>query len=174
MRSLLLAISLISTIFMAGFAQAEGKVAVVNFEQAILNTDIAKAEIEKIEADKDYQNNIAEAEKIQKEGAALLEKYKKEAPTLSPEQKADLEAKIKAKQSDMQHVAGKLQETKKQVLGKLMYQMRGQAMKAAQEIIDKQGIGLLLNANPEIVLHADTSFDVTAKVTEALNKAAKK
>jgi Skp family chaperone for outer membrane proteins len=73
-------------------------------------------------------------------------------------------------QADMQYVMGKIQESKKQLLGKLMYDMNVKAMKVVKELIDSEGIGMLLNANPEVILHADTSFDITAKVTERLNK----
>lgn len=169
MKSLKLVFSLL-LLSISAVSFAEGKIAVINFEQAILNTDAAKAKIAELENDADYQKNIAEAKKIQEEGQKLAEKYQKEAPTMSPSQKADLETKIKARQADIQHVGKKIQEAKKQLLGKLMYDMNVKAMKAAKEIIDAEGVGLLLNGNPEIVLHADTSFDITAKVTDKLNK----
>lgn len=170
MKKLFVKVLLLSTLVMSGAVLANGKVAVINFEQAILNTERAKQEIAKLEADADYKKTVAEAKSIQEKGQALTEKYKKEAPTMSDSQKLDIESKIKAKQADMKHVLGKLQETKKQLLGKLMYEMNGKAMKVTKALIDSEGIGLLLNANPEIVLHADTSFDITAKVTDLLNK----
>jgi hypothetical protein len=57
-----------------------------------------------------------------------------------------------------------------------MYQMQNQAISAAKEIIATEGIGLLLNASSQSqnVIHADTSFDITPKVTDKLNKLNKK
>lgn len=153
-------------------ALADGKIAVVNFEQAILNTDAAQQKIHELEEDADYKANMNEAKKIQEEGTKLTEQYKKEGPTMSPQQQQELEGKIKEKQADLEHVGHKIQDAKKKLLGELMMGMKLQAMKAAQDIIDAEGIGLLLNASPQAqtVYHADTSFDITAKVTDKLNK----
>ena len=151
-------------------AQAAGKVAVVSFEQAILNTDAAKAKIKSLETDKDFKANMDEIKEIQSEGQKLAEKYKKEAAIMSPAQKQELEAKIKGKQADIEHVGRKLQESKQALMQGLMREMGINAQKAIKEIIASEGIGLLLAANPQVVLHADTSFDITAKLTDKLNK----
>ena len=153
-------------------AFADGKIAVVNFEQAILNTDMAQQKIRDLESDADYKANMEEAKKIQEEGTKLTEQFKKEGPIMSQQQKLELEAKLKEKQADLEHVGRKIQEAKKKLLGDVMLSLKVQAMQAAQEIIDAEGIGLLLNASPQAqtVYHADTSFDITAKVTDRLNK----
>lgn len=149
---------------------AAGKVAVVSFEQAILNTDYAQAEIAKIENDKSFKDRVAEIKKIQEEGIKLAQKYQKEAPTMGASQKQMLENQIKEKQEDLEHVARKIQETRNLLLQSLMEEMNETASLAGKELIDKEGIGLLLNADPQIVLHADTSYDITAKLTDRINK----
>lgn len=151
-------------------AHAEGKIAVVNFEEAIFNTDIAQQKIQEMENDAGYKANMETAKKIQQEGKVLTDQYKKDGPIMSAEQKHAMEAKLKEKQADLEHVGRKIQETKKKVLAAVMYSLRLPAMKAAKEIVEAEGIGLLLNASPETVYHSDTSFDITAKVTEKLNK----
>ena len=162
---------LAATLMMACvFAQAEGKIAVVSFEQAILNTDIAKVEIAKLEIDSEYKSNLDEVKKIQEAGRKLADKYQKNAAIMSAAEKQDLEAKIKGKQADIEHVGRKLQETKKALMQNLMRSMGAAAQAALKEIVASEGIGLLLAANPQVILHADTSFDVTAKLTDKLNK----
>lgn len=156
------------------FAQASGKVAVISLEQAILNTDTAKAEIQSLENNPDYKANMDEVKKIQASGKALAEKYQKDAAIMSAAQKQEIEAKMKGKQADIEHVGRKLQETKKVLMQSLMRKMGQQAQLAVQEIIASEGIGLLLTANPQVILHADTSFDITAKLTDKLNKLPKK
>ena len=165
------AIAFLTLILASQWAVASGKVAVVNLEQAIINTDLAQAKIAELEKDADFKANLDEAKKIQAAGKALAEKYKKEAPTLSATQKLDLESKMTTKQEDMAHVINKLKKERKKLLTQMMYQLNSKASKAVKDIIDSEGIGLLLNANPEIVLYTDTSFDITAKVTDRINKA---
>ena len=52
----------------------------------------------------------------------------------------------------------------------LMRDLNQAASVAIKQIIADEGIGLLLAANPQVVLHADTSFDISAKLTDKLNK----
>lgn len=167
MTRLIMAALLLS---LSAFSMAEGKVAVVNFEQAIMNTDFAQAKIAEIEADATFKSNMDEAKKIQEEGMKLAEKYQKEAPTMSASQKQALEKQIKEKQGDLEHVARKLQEVRNNLVQDIMQEMNATATKATRELIDAEGIGLLLNGNPQIILHADTSFDISAKLTERLNR----
>ena len=113
---------------------------------------------------------MQQAQSIQEEGKKLAEKYQKEAMTMSPSQKAELEKKIKGKQADLEHVVKKLQASRDDLMKQLMAELNVKAMQATKSIIEAEGIGLLLNANPQLVLHADTSFDISAKLTDRLNK----
>lgn len=167
MKRFFLALALVS-FSLTSFAA--GKIAVVNFEQAILNTDFAQQEIAAVEGDKSFKERVAEIKKIQEEGVKLAQKYQKEAPTMSASQKQMLESQIKEKQEDLEHVARKIQEVKNMLMQNLMEEMDEVASIAAKELIEKEGIGLLLNGNPQIILHADTSYDVTAKLTDRINK----
>lgn len=157
----------------APMALANGKIAVVDFQKAMLNTDVAKAQIEKLESNKDYQENLNSAKALQKKGQDLMLSYQKEEPMLSNEKKLEFQSKMKGIDADFRHLQGKLQEQEKQALAPVMLQMQGLAQKAVGEIRQNEGFGLVLVANPQIVLYADTSFDITAKVTERLNKATK-
>jgi outer membrane protein len=151
-------------------ALAAGKIAVVDFEKAIMNTDFAQAQIATVEEDASFKANIAEVKKIQEDGMKLAQKYQKEAPTMSSTQKLQLENQIKEKQSDLEHIAKKLQETRAILMNQVLEEMQEIASQAAKELIEAEGIGLLLNGSPQIIVHSDTSFDVTAKLTERINR----
>lgn len=146
---------------------AQGKIAVVNPEKAILDTDVAKQKLQALQKDPDYVENKNEFEKIQKEGQALVQKLKKDGSVMSDQQRSDLEHRIKEKQSDLKHVAGKLQAAQQDAARELIGQMRDQARTIIAGLIKSEGIGLLLDA--QAALHADTSYDITAQVTEKLN-----
>lgn len=155
---------------LSGISLAEGKIAVVNFQQAIMNTDYAQARIAEVEKEESYKKNIEQVKKIQDEGIKLMEKYQKEAPTMSATQKKVVETEITQKREDLELVARRVQDIKDALLQTVMQDMGQLASQAAKELIDAEGIGLLLNGDPQIILHADTSFDITAKLTERINR----
>lgn len=146
---------------------AQGKIAVVDPQKAILDTDVAKQKLQALRQDSDYVENKKELERIQKEGQALVQKLKKDGSVMSDNQRAELENRIKEKQSDLKHVAGKLQTAEQGLARELIGQMRDQARTIIADLIKSEGIGLLLDG--QAAIHADTSFDITAQVTQKLN-----
>lgn len=161
---------LLLTVFTA-FAHAEGRIAVVNFDLAIMNSDKAKDKAKAFENRPDIKDSLEKGKAMEKEYMKLAENYKKEQELMSSDQKQAAEAKLKSLMADIQYTARKVQEEQKAFTQTPeMKRLSIVALQVAQQIVKEEGIGLLLRHNPQIVLHADTSFDITAKVTEALNK----
>ena len=154
------------------WALAAGKIAVVDFQKAILTTDIAKARISKLESEAAFKDNIEKIKSLSEEAQSLFKQYQKEEPLMSAEKKTDMQSQLKSMQSDIQHLEGKLQEQNKQALAPIVIQMQGAAQRVVEAIRQEDGYGLVLIANPQVVFYADTSFDITAKVTDQLNKLA--
>ena len=159
---------------MSSQAMANGKLAVVDFQKAILTTDIAKARITKLESESAYKDNIDRVTKLTQEAQGLFAQYKKEEPLMSAEKKAEMQGRLKDLESDIKHLQTKVQEQNKQALTPIIYAMQPAAQKAVEELRKEEGYGLILIANPQIVYYADTSFDISAKVTDRLNKIANK
>ena len=63
----------------AGTALAADKIAVVNVQRAIVETDAAKERLESLRQEADFKSNMKEVEEIKKEGQSLVEKLKKES-----------------------------------------------------------------------------------------------
>lgn len=156
--------------FCSSLAMASGKVAVVNFEEAIMGTDLAQSKLDEAKNDRSFKLTLDQAQKIQEEGRQLAEKHQRESPTMSTSERRELEKKIQEKQEDLEHVAGQLQEMRNQLLQGILQEMNETATQVTRELIESEKIGLLLNANPQIVLHAEPDFDITAKVTDRLNR----
>ena len=153
------------------FAQAEGKIAVVKFDVAIMNSDKAKAKSKEFEARPDIKDKLEQGKKMEQEYVKLVENFKIEQEIMSVEQKLAAENKLKILKEDMQYIGRKLQEAQQEFTQNAeMQRLSVEALQAVQQIIKDEGIGLLIRYNPQIILHADTSFDITAKVTEYLNK----
>lgn len=166
-----LSITLLATILLAGsgFAFAEGKIAVFNLQAAILNTDAAQKRIKEFEARSAYADLRANFEQVRSDLQKLDEDLKKNSATWSEEQKADQRKQMEYKRADLELVAQKLQSENQSLVQQLLQANAERARNVIQDIIKSENIGLVLNM--EAVTYADTSYDITAKITDRLNKA---
>jgi outer membrane protein len=147
---------------------AQGKIAVVDVQGAILQTDIAQKRIAEIRDGAEYKKNKVEYDRLKSEGEALLNTFQKDAATMSQEQKVAAQNKLTSMQEDLDHVTSKLQQAE-QIAGQaLLQEMAPKVQEVLREIIEKDGIGLLLQRNA--VIHADDSYSLTPQVTDKLNQ----
>ena len=79
--------AMLSCICLALPSFAAGKIAVVDFQKAILTTDLAKSRIAKLESEAAYKDNIEKIKALSQDAQALFKKYQKEEPLMSVEQK---------------------------------------------------------------------------------------
>jgi len=163
MRLFLISLSLVPAL-----SWADGKIAVVSLQEAILNTTAAQTQLNTLRTSAEYKKNKDELESLQKSGKELVEKLKKDGPTMSKDQQAELTHKIENTRGDLEHVGRKLQDQEKELAQRLFYEMGNNAKTAVNEIIKTEGIGLLLDR--QAALHADSAYNITPKVTEKLNK----
>lgn len=162
---------LLSLTLLPGLALAQGKIAVVSLERAILSTDKAQAQIEELRKEKDYAANEKELEQLKKEGQSLIDKLQTDGAVMSQEQKEELSQKIATKRDDIKHVIKKLQDSARGLQQKILREQEELARNVVNEMIKTEGIGLLINE--QAAMFADSSYDITAKVTDKLNQAAK-
>ena len=66
---------------------AQGKIAVVDVQGAILQTDVAQKRVDEIRNAEEFKKNKAEYEQLQAEGEALLKTFQKDAAVMSQDQK---------------------------------------------------------------------------------------
>ncbi len=150
-------------------AMAEGRIAVFNLDAAVLNTDIAKNRLEALKNQKEFKSTIAEAESVQKEYQKLVEKLQKDMEIMSAEQRQLAKNKIDTKRADLEHLARKIEAAKQQEVQQILQEVGPKLQTLLPEIIKEDNIGLLLPA--KAVMHADSSYDITAKVADRLNRA---
>ena len=147
---------------------AEGKIAVVDVQDAILQTDIAQTRINEVREQEDYKKNKAEYDRLKSEGEALLKKFQKDAAVMSQDQKVAAQQKLGSMQEDLDHVTGKLQQAEQGAGQALLQEMAPKVQEVLREIIEKDGIGLLLQR--QAVIHAEPSYSITVQVTDKLNQ----
>lgn len=147
---------------------AEGKIAVVDLQGAILKTDIAQKRLGEVRDQADYKKNKAEADRLKSEGEALFKTFKKDEAVMSLEQKSAAEKKLSGIQDDFRIVVEKMQQAEQTVARGLLQEMAPKAQEVLRDIIKAESIGLLLQGSA--VIHAEDSYIITAKVTDKLNQ----
>lgn len=152
-----------SSVAMAG----DGKVAVLDVQEAILSTNAAKAEMKSFESRSDVAKMISDAEKLKKDIIALRGDVEKGGSGAQEKQKT-----IEFKQADFELIVRKLNAERQAAGKKLMDSIGPRLEGAVKSIVEAEGIGLLLDRKAAI--HADPAFDITARVTEKLNASGKK
>lgn len=152
----------------ASSAMAQGKIAVFSLEAAILNTEVAKKRFSEYEKNAEFAQLKAQFESAQADLKGLDEKQKKDGATWSPEQIAEHRKQIEYKRADLELVVKKLQAEEQQLRAGILQELGPQAQKIAQELIESEGIGLVLNA--QAVAFADSAYNITPKITDRLNK----
>jgi len=149
-------------------AVAQGKIAVVDLQEAILQTDLAQKRLTDIRNEADYKADKAEFDRLKGEFDGIVEKFQKDAAVMSQEQQVAARQKLATKQADLEHVAGKLKKAEQSAGQALLQEMAPKVQEVLREIIAAEGIGLLLQRNS--VIHAEPSYIVTGKVTDKLNQ----
>ena len=151
---------------------AQGKIAVVDLQEAILQTDLAQKRLQEVREQDDYKSDKAEFDKLKTEFDGLVKDFQKDAAVMSQDQQLAARKKLASKQADLEHVTGKLQQAEQGAGQALLQEMAPKVQEVLREIITAEGIGLLLQRAS--VIHADAGYSITAKVTDKLNQAAAK
>lgn len=149
-------------------AMAQGKVAVISVQEAILNTQYAADEMKKLRGTSDYKKNRSSFEKLKKEGTKLVERLKRDADTMSQDEQMKYQRQITTKREDLELVGRRLQEAEKELAQNIMRKLGREAQTIITDLIKSENIGLLLDR--QVALHVDSSFNITAKVTDKLNQ----
>ena len=147
---------------------AQGKIAVVNLQEAILQTDLAQKRLNEVRNGEDYKADKAEFDRLKSEFDDLVKGFQKDAAVMSQEQQIAARQKLASKQSDLEHVIGKLQQAEQAAGQTLLQELSPRVQEVLRELITTEGIGLLLPRAS--VIHADPGYSITAKVTDKLNQ----
>lgn len=149
-------------------AWAQGKIAVVNLQEAILQSDVAVKRLNEVRNGEDYKSDKAEFDRLKGEFDELVKEFQKDAAAMSQEQQVAARQKLASKQADLEHVTGKLQQAEQLAGQTLLQEMSPKVQDVLRDLIATEGIGLLLQRSS--VIHADAGYSITAKVTDKLNQ----
>lgn len=149
----------------AQFAAAQGKIAVLDLQEAILSTERAKQQMKAFDSRPDITKMIADAENLRKALTALRTELSSDRlPAVKAE---ETRKQMDYKQAEFELLVRKLNTERTQASKKMLDEIGPRLEEIVRGIIKQEGIGLLLDK--KAAMHADPAFDITSKVTERLN-----
>jgi outer membrane protein len=148
---------------------AATNVVVFNPQAAILRSDTAQKQLEELRGDSDYASMQARLESLKTDLEGLRKESETKGMTWSADQVAEHRKKMESVGSDLQYTAKKMQSEQQSVLERIMQQMQPKVEKALSEVVKEVGADLVLDS--QSAFFAAPKADITAKVTEKLNKA---
>ena len=157
-----------AVLVLPSLAWAQGKIAVVNVQEAIMQTDVAQKRLAAVRNGEDYKSDKAEFDRLKDEFDVLVKKLQTDMAVMSQEQQMAARQKLTTKQGDLEHVSGKLQQAEQSAGQSILQEMSPKVQEVLRELIATEGIGLLLQRSS--VIHADAGYSITAKVTDKLNQ----
>lgn len=169
MKNLVIGLLVCALAVFGSSVYAEGKIAVFDLQSAILNTDVAQKQIKEFEAKAAFADLKAQFESIRSELQGMDKDAQTNSVTWSDEQKAEHRKNMEYKRVDLEVVTKKLQQESQTIVNQILQAQAQKAQTIIQELVKSEGIGLILNA--QAVQYADSSYNITAKITDRLNNA---
>lgn len=159
--------SMLALAFFALPAAAADKIAVVDIQRVIFTSDLAKARQKQLQTESEFVGLQAKYDSIAADVKALQKKIEAERDTMSQEQATENQKKMEYLRADYELVERKLRAEVQQLQGKIMEELQPKVQAALKELVESEGITLLLQR--EAVIVADPGLDVTGKLLERLN-----
>ncbi len=147
-------------------AVAEVKIAIVDVQGAILQSEEAKRLLQQIQSE--FTDEEEEIRQIQSEAATMLERLQKDAEVMSDAEKRRLQQQIESKNNDFVFFRQKLQRQVEERQQELFSGINGKVQKAIEELVKSEDYDLILPR--QAALYVNPVYNITRKVTEKLNE----
>ena len=147
-------------------ASAQLKIAVLNVQRALGESEEAKGLADGIQ--QDLQEQQDELQALQEEIQALQEQLEKDAEILGDDEKRRIGKDIEDKRLDLEFGANKLQKEVQDRQEEILRQMAPKLDAVLKDLIEIEGYDVVLQRSG--LLYVNTKHDITRKVTEKLNE----
>ena len=152
-------------------ATAEAKIAVIDINSAIFASEPAQARVKQAIESADFVALKAKLEGASADFQALAKEAESKRLTWSQEEAAAHQKKMEYVKADAELANRKIQAERQQLQQNIQQEFMPQLQTAIQEIVKEEGITILLRQ--EAVITAAAENNLTPKVIDRLNKAAK-
>lgn len=165
MRKLTQAI-LFATALVSLPAFAEMKVAVLNYQMALLESDAAKKYA--VDAEKKFGAQLNRLKILESDAKRIQERLIKDGEKMAQSERERLELEFKQKARDFQFQSKELNEAKAIADRDMLNQLKPKLDKAVEEVIKKGNYDLVLERGA--VVEVKPQFDITKQVIERMNQ----
>lgn len=155
-------------ILMANLAFAEGKIVVLDLQEAMLATDMAQERIAGLQEDSEYASLRARIESLEADMRDLQSEAENEGVTWSDEERQRHQRRMESLRSDYESAGNRLQREGQILVQQVAEQLNPRTRTILQELIEEENIDMVLNS--QAVFHATPDYDITGRVTELLNE----
>lgn len=159
MMTLLLALA-------APTAFAEVKIAVVDVQAAILNSEEAKRLLKQIQ--EEFKDEEEKIRLIQTDAAVLYERLQKDSEVMSDAEKRRVQQQIESKNNDFVYNRQKLQRLIEERQQELFTGVDEKVQKAIEMLVKTDDYDLIIPR--QAALYVGDLYNITRKVTEKLNE----
>jgi len=147
-------------------AFAEMKVAVLNYQMALLESDAAKKYA--VDAEKKFGAQLNRLKTLESDAKRIQERLIKDGEKMAQSERERLELEFKQKARDFQFQSKELNEAKAIADRDMLNQLKPKLDKAVEEVIKKGNYDLVLERGA--VVEVKPQFDITKQVIERMNQ----
>jgi outer membrane protein len=151
---------------MATPAFAEMKIAVMNYQMALLESDSAKRYA--VDAEKKFGPQLTKLKSLESGAKTIQDKLVKGGEKMQQGERERLELEFKQKARDFQFQSKELNEAKAVADREMLKQLKPKLDKAVEEVIKQGNYDLVLERGA--VVDVKPQYDITRQVIERMNK----
>ena len=153
-------------VFAASTAAAELKIAVLDTQRALVESEEAQVLLK--QAQEELQTEEAQVTSLGEEIVALQEKLQTDGEVMSATEQRKLQKDIEDKQIDYQFLVNKLQKEVQDRRQELLQQMVPKIDAVLKDLIELEGYDMIMERGS--LRYVNSKHDITRKVTEKLNE----
>ena len=147
-------------------AFAEMKIAVLNYQMALLESNVAKKY--SVDAEKKFGPQLNRLKKLETDAKSIQDKLVKNGEKMAQADREKLELEFKQKARDFQFQSKELNEAKAIADREMLKNLKPKLDKAVEQVLKAGAYDLVLERSA--VVDVKPQYDITRKVIETMNK----
>ncbi|MBD9423958.1 OmpH family outer membrane protein [Pseudomonas sp. PDM15] len=156
---------LVAATLMATPAFAEMKIAVMNYQMALLESDAAKKYA--VDAEKKFGPQLSKLKQLESDAKRIQDRLVKDAEKMQQAERERLELEFKQKARDFQFQSKELNEAKAISDRDMLKQLKPKLDKAVEEVIKQGNYDLVLERGA--VVDVKPQYEITRQVIQRMN-----
>lgn len=157
---------LLTTALISGPVFAEMKIAVLNYQMALLESDAAKKYA--VDAEKKFGPQLTKLKNLESDAKRIQDRLMKDGERMQQAELERLELEFKQKARDFQSQSKDLNEAKAVADREMLQQLKPKLDKAVEDVLKTGNYDLVLERGA--VVDVKPQFDITLRVIERMNQ----